>query len=109
MNYRIGLLTITVGAGILAACATSPESGTTDTTDPQPEYNIITLLPKDAIPSIDRPRFYSAQEADAEYDSDEVVIGLEINGDARAYSVSLLSRHEIVNDKVGGRPIAVTW
>ncbi len=109
MNFRVKFLTFTAAAGILAACATSPESGTTDTTDPQPEYDIITLLPKDAIPSIDRPRFFSAQEADAEYDADEVVIGVEINGDARAYSVGLLSSHEIVNDNVGGRPIAVTW
>ncbi|MCH7567508.1 MAG: DUF3179 domain-containing protein, partial [Nitrospirae bacterium] len=72
-------------------------------------YDIITLLPKDAIPSIDRPRFYSIQEADAEYEPDGVVIGVEFNGDARAYPVGLLSSHEIVNDMVGGRAIAVTW
>ncbi len=109
MNVRVGFLIFTAAAVILAACAPSSKSGTTGATDQEPEYDIVTLLPKDAIPSIDRPRFYSAQEADAEYDGDEVVIGVEINGDARAYSVSLLSSHEIVNDNVGGRPIAVTW
>ena len=92
---------------ILAACAPSAEPGTTG--DTPPEYEIITLLPKDAIPSIDRPRFYSILEADAEYEPDEVVIGVEFDGDARAYPVGLLSSHEIVNDTVGGRPIAVTW
>ena len=40
---------------------------------------------------------------------DELVIGVSIDGDHRAYSVPHLSRHEIVNDVVGGRPIAVTW
>ncbi len=34
---------------------------------------------------------------------------MEIDGDARAYSVQLLSRHETVNDVVGGKPVEVTW
>ena len=91
---------------VLAACAPSAASSATSTAD---DYEIITLLPKDAIPSIDRPRFYSAAAADDEYEPDEVVIGVEFDGDARAYSVGLLSSHEVVNDMVGGRPIAVTW
>jgi hypothetical protein len=104
MKSRLWILIFLGGTLILAACASAVESGSTSE-----EYEIITLLPKDAIPSIDRPRFYSAQEADTEYDPDEVVIGVEFNGDARAYPVGLLSSHEIVNDMVGGRPIAVTW
>ena len=36
-------------------------------------------------------------------------VGVEYGGDSRAYPVPTLSRHEIVNDKVGGIPIAVTW
>jgi hypothetical protein len=72
-------------------------------------YEIITLLPFDAIPSIDAPVFYDAEEADDEYDPGELVLGVEMGGEARAYSVSLLSRHEIVNDSISGHPIAVTW
>lgn len=71
--------------------------------------DIVTLLPRDAIPAIDNPRFYAAAEADAEYAPDELVLGVSLNGESRAYSTSLLSRHEIVNDTVGGRKIAVTW
>ena len=41
--------------------------------------------------------------------SDERVLGVSINGDHRAYPLNLLSRHEIVNDTVGGVPVAVTW
>ena len=103
MNRKTALLSIAL---ILAACAPSSAPGSDG--DEQ-EYEIITLLPKDAIPSIDRPRFYGVAEADTEYEPDEVVIGVEFNGDARAYPVGLLSGHEIVNDMVGGRPIAVTW
>ena len=73
------------------------------------EYNIIALLPPDAIPAIFNPEFLPIEEADQEYDADEQVMGVVIDGDARAYSVGHLSSHEIVNDTVGGRKIAVTW
>jgi hypothetical protein len=71
--------------------------------------DMVTLLPRDGIPAIDNPQFLSAAETDSEYAPDELVIGVSINGDSRAYSTGKLSRHEIVNDTVGGRPIAVTW
>lgn len=74
-----------------------------------PTYNIVTLLPPDAIPAIDYPTFVTGVEADKQYQPDELVLGVEINGDARAYSIPYLSGHEIVNDTVGGEPIAVTW
>lgn len=72
-------------------------------------FDIITLLPRDAIPAIDNPQFYSVEEANQEYADSEQVIGVVFEGEARAYSTGLLSRHEIVNDNVGGRKIAVTW
>jgi hypothetical protein len=72
-------------------------------------YRIVTLLPFDAIPAIDDPRFYSAAEADTEYEEDELVLGVTINGESKAYSTSHLDSHEIVNDTLGGRKIAVTW
>lgn len=73
------------------------------------ELTLVTLLPRDAIRAIDEPRFYGASQAATEYAPEEVVLGVELNGDARAYPTGLLSRHEIVNDTVGGVPIAVTW
>ena len=73
------------------------------------ELNIVTLLGFDGIPSIGNPKFVEPEIADEAYDPDELVLGVDINGDIRAYSVPLLSRHEIVNDVVGGKPIAVTW
>ena len=77
---------------------------------PERDLDIVTLLPPDQIPSIDNPTFFeTTEEADAVYDDGEYILGIEIDGDARAYSVPLLSSHEIVNDVVGGSPIAVTW
>ncbi|MFN4337082.1 MAG: DUF3179 domain-containing protein [Candidatus Nitrosocaldus sp.] len=65
--------------------------------------------PRDGIPSIDRPRFLSVQEADRFLQNSDIVIGLDINGDIRAYPLQILVWHEIVNDNVGGVPIAVTY
>lgn len=73
------------------------------------ELELVTLLSKDAIPSIDNPQFVTGDEADEQYSPDELVLGVEIDGDARAYSIPFLSGHEIVNDVVAGQPIAVTW
>ena len=72
-------------------------------------YEIVTLLPRDAIPAIDHPEFLASTEADSEYAPQELVIGVEFDGDARAYSIPFLSRHEIVNDTVGGVKLSVTW
>ena len=70
---------------------------------------LITLLGFDAIPAILDPKFVDADEADKQMSPDELVLGLEINGEAKAYSIPMLSAHEIVNDVVGGVPLAVTW
>ncbi len=63
--------------------------------------------PRDGIPSIDSPKFVSANDATLQ-DSD-LVLGLDINGDIRAYPLKILVWHEIVNDNVGGEPVAVTY
>jgi hypothetical protein len=65
--------------------------------------------PPDGIPSIDKPKFTSVQEADEILEDSELVVGLNINGDIRAYPLQILVWHEIVNDNVGGVPVAVTY
>lgn len=72
-------------------------------------YEVVTVLPRDAIPAIDNPQFYTVADADEEYVDQEMVLGVSLEGEKRAYSTTLLNRHEIVNDTVGGHPIAVTW
>jgi hypothetical protein len=65
--------------------------------------------PKDGIPPIDRPRFVSPGEAAGWLERDQPVIALRVAGDARAYPLQILTFHEIVNDTVGGVPVAVTF
>ncbi len=73
------------------------------------DLKILTVLGKDGIPAILDPQFLGPKDAAAQMKANERVIGLSIDGDHRAYPLNLLSRHEIVNDTVGGVPVAVTW
>ena len=73
------------------------------------KLELVTLLGFDAIPAILDPEFVTAEEAFDQLRPEELVLGLSINGDARAYSIPMLSAHEIVNDEVGGVPVAITW
>jgi len=68
---------------------------------------VTQLLERNAIPSIFDPTFVEAQEA--KIPDDAWILGVVIEGEARAYSLNLLNHHEIVNDVVGGRPIAAVW
>lgn len=65
--------------------------------------------PPDGIPPIDQPRFVTVEEADLWLEDAEPVVYLEIEGEAHAYPVQILIWHEIVNDNVGGVPVAVTY
>lgn len=64
--------------------------------------------PPDGIPPIDDPTFVDVDEVDFLADQ-EPVLALEIDGDARAYPVQIMTWHEIVNDTVGGVPVAVSY
>jgi hypothetical protein len=63
--------------------------------------------PPDGIPSIDRPAFVSATEA--RLDPGEPVIGLHLEGEARAYPHRIMVHHEIVNDRLGNLNVAITY
>jgi len=59
---------------------------------------------RDGIPPLDHPMMISADEASYLGD-DNVVFGVEIHGDARAYPKRILAHHEMVKDKVGDEEI----
>jgi hypothetical protein len=63
--------------------------------------------PKDGIPSIDDPKFDTAQTTP--FDEQETVIGVVINGEAKAYPYKIMNWHEIVNDTIGGINVSVTY
>jgi len=97
-DFRAGTVTISD----TSAGSTPGSNGTLD-------LKIVTILGRDGIPAILDPVFSAPAEALAQMEPSERVLGVSINGDHRAYPLNLLSRHEIVNDTVGGKPITVTW
>ena len=74
-----------------------------------PYSEIRFVIPRDNIPSIDAPKFVSPADAGEWLQDMEPVVSLNINGDARAYPLQILTWHEIVNDEVGATPAAITF
>ena len=112
MNSSRILLT-TASAVLLAAC------GGSDTTDPTidpmeafclvgfPEDEFFAATARGAIPALDQPEV-AGSHASFMIDTDRI-LGVEINGEARAYPFGILWWHEIVNDTLGGEDILVSY
>ena len=129
---RFGLFLLVVSL-VETACATSSEQPTTGGADaggalptgpsaldtrtsplfPPPLIPPSEIIPggppPDGIPSIDNPSFVDVADNRDVLGLTEPVIAVEINGDARAYPARIMIWHEIVNDTVGGVPVAVTY
>ncbi|MCF6302641.1 MAG: DUF3179 domain-containing protein [Devosiaceae bacterium] len=69
---------------------------------------VVDVIAADQIPSNDNPQFKPASE-ETSIPGNEPVVALNINGVARAYPLRYLMWHEIVNDTIGGVPVAVTY
>lgn len=65
--------------------------------------------PRDGIPPINDPKFVTAEEAEGWLEGNEPVIAFVLSDDARAYPLQILIWHEIVNDRVGGDPVLITF
>ncbi len=70
---------------------------------------IVRVLAPDSIPAIRSPSFVSVSAGNEWLDDLEPVIALEVNGDARAYPLQILTWHEIVIDTIGDVPVIVTF
>ncbi|AJW71510.1 DUF3179 domain-containing protein [Nitrosopumilus adriaticus] len=132
MNFKVFFLIVIVGIallafGVLFGMYSSNQSTIENSEEPGNVTSKLSLMetngekhlipldkikgggpPKDGIPSIDNPVFASISDSHFMSDSD-TVIGLEINGQAKAYPLFILVWHEIVNDNVGGTPVSVTY
>ena len=68
---------------------------------------------QDTIRAIDRPQFVPASDSQQLAErgiTDRIpVIGYHHQGQAKAYPLPILDRHELVNDTVGGKPVTVGW
>jgi hypothetical protein len=82
----------------------------TDTTRHSVPLSEITIvLPKGTFPKIDYPDFLGVKEGLKAFFPHEPVISIEIDGQAKAYPLNMLTTHEISNDVLGGIPILATY
>ena len=89
--YLLILLTLLAGAAVA---------------DELPE-GVEQILPRGQIAAVFEPEFVSADEA--EISDDAWVLGVVVEGVAKAYSLNLLNRHEVVNDRSGETAFAAVW
>lgn len=113
-SFRV--LSISIPALVLLSLAVIPLRGDSETRNGFSLANSLIPIeailpggpPKDGIPAIDRPKFISA--ANATYlDPQDRIVGVDLNGQVKAYPIAILNWHEIVNDKIGGKPIVVSF
>lgn len=69
----------------------------------------IAVLPRDAIRSLEEPPFEDLVEGGLWLIDEHPVIQVEVNGDARAFPLGIISKHEVINTTIGGRAVAVTF
>lgn len=63
---------------------------------------------KDGIPALTNPNLIEANQADYIRDN-ELVFGISINGDTRAYPYRFMDWHEMLNDTIGGVPVSLAY
>ncbi len=105
------LSTLLAGAALLATATAASAAEPPAEPAPEPPAGLPPefqqIIPRGRIASVDAPRFVAAGEA--EIPDDAWVLGVEIGGQAKAYSLNLLNQHEIVNDSIGEQSFAAVW
>ena len=105
--YTSGFLAIIL---LLCACKKKPDDNCENSPDwIIPSCEVFDGGPgKDGIPSVDEPNF--SLVADVDYlSNNDLVIGVYMDGQVKAYPHPILNWHEIVNDVVGNVPMAITY
>jgi hypothetical protein len=73
------------------------------------EYSFSQLLPYDGIRPVYDPDFAAPQQVENLLQDDELVLGMNLGDEAKAYPISVLRFREMVNDEMAGIPTLVTW
>ena len=76
--------------------------------DDRPDATAGQDCPRGCIPALDQPAVTNAAGG-AWYPDDGIVFGIVIGGEARAYPKNIMEVHEMVNDRLGGRSIAIPY
>ena len=111
MNLRRSALAVVLLFPVTARIGAGQEIWRTDFDKKTIEWSEVVSggPPKDGIRSVDLPRFVSVEAADDWLHDREPVAIVRLGGEVKAYPLQILIYHEIVNDQVGGTPVAVTY
>ncbi len=103
------LVAVVVGGIALYATRGQQQPGLppSSTPDGLQSSEIRTILAEDAIRAVDSPKFVAAGKAGVRDNLN--IIGVALGGEAHAFPIAFMSQVEIVNDRLGGTNIAVTW
>lgn len=115
MMRHLGMMLTLLGLAVLWGCSpdepASPDEegrhGTHSPTGGKLETGPIPYRAKGSKPALDKPEFRAAD--DVTLPTGLNVIGVVINGEAKAYPTFILNQHQVVNDWLGGVPIAPSW
>ncbi len=86
---------------------TVPPAETNNRIEDHIEHNFRQWARFDAIPPVYEPEFVGANDVSIE--DNELVMGVTLGGEAKAYPVTSMQFREMVNDELAGVPILVTW
>ena len=115
MKFKLPLiillfLSVTIASSQFKNPKKLPFTWKTDTINRSVNLSEIQIvLPKGSFPTLDKPKFVNKAEGLEMFFPKEPVIAVEINGIAKAYSLNILTMHEIANDELEGVPILVTY
>jgi hypothetical protein len=119
------LLTVAVMAGVLSIVLRDEQVATADAStptlvlaDPLQTYDPVKageplpegfrqVVRRDVIEPVYDPKFVTGDSVD--WGPDTLVVGVVVEGAAKAYPVNYMNVHEMVNDRIAGLPILVSW
>ena len=90
---------------MLTFCLTFASAASSQPQDLPKDFRQV--VPRGGIAAVTNPKFVPADEA--EIADDSWILGVVVDGQARAYSLNLLNSHEVVNDQIGDTKFAAVW
>lgn len=103
-----GLVVFALVAGIILILG--PKESASN--QPATSYNGVEIVPdlrKDSIPALTNPEYESGSNELSWLKDGDLVIGVNLNDDIRAYPVKIMSWHEIINDNIGGKNVLISY
>lgn len=108
-SFMMQKLLLVCFLALMVGCSAAPAASPPPAASPTETLVYEQKVPFGVIQVLDSPQTVTANQAAGHITSNDLVMGMEINGESRAYPIGLMRRYEIANDTLGGEAIAVTF